>query len=381
VIHDQNKPRRARRTQRQTFLCGLGVLCGFFFVVVRAAQPAAIRFVFTSDAHYGVTRSHFRGHDHVDARVVNAAMVEAINQLGPLDFVVQGGDLANREEATEQGPIQNAATSWTQFSHDYIDGLRATTADGRKAPLYVVPGNHEVSNALGFYKPMRPPIDKTALVEIYNRMMTPRHPKTTSTYDYRGDRVLYSHTLGGIHFVFITIWPDSIVRAWLENDLRHVDRSTPVVLFAHDQPDAQAKHFTNPNGAHDINAVDKFENLLEERLADGTTIESPTTIEQRDLERFLERHRNITAYFHGNSNWNEFYDWTGPSHALTLHTFRVDSPMKGAVSGDDETRLSFQVADIEPSTRMLTVRECLWNVNPARPSLTWGESKTVPLAR
>jgi hypothetical protein len=30
---------------------------------------------------------------------------------------------------------------------------------------------------------------------------------------------------------------------------------------------------------------------------------------------------------------------------------------------------------------MLTVRECLWNVDPARPSLTWGESKTVPLAR
>ncbi len=128
--------------------------------------------------------------------------------------------------------------------------------------------------------------------------------------------MLYSHTLGGVHFVFITIWPDSIVRAWLENDLRHVDRATPVVLFAHDQPEAQAKHFTNPNGSHDINAVDKFENLLAERLADGATIESPTTIEQRDLERFLERHRNITAYFHGNSNWNEFYDWAGPSHTL-----------------------------------------------------------------
>ena len=367
--------------QSRTFLCGLGVLCGFFFVVVRAAPPAAVRFVFTSDAHYGVTRSHFRGHDRVDAHVVNAALVEAINQLGPLDFVAQGGDIANREEVTELGPIQSAATSWAQFSHDYIDGLRVTTTGGGKAPLYVVPGNHEVSNALGFYKPMRPLVDKTALVEIYNRMMTPRQPKTTSTYDYRSDRVLYSHTLGGIHFVFMTIWPDSIARAWLENDLGHVDRSTPVVVFAHDQPEAQAKHFTNPNGAHDINATDKFENLLAERLADGTTIESPTTIEQRDLERFLERHRNITAYFHGNSNWNEFYDWTGPSHTLLLHTFRVDSPMKGAVSADDETRLSFHVAEIEPSTRMLTVRECLWNRDPARPSLAWGESKTVSLAR
>ena len=61
------------------------------------------------------------------------------------------------------------------------------------------------------------------------------------------------------------------------------------------------------------------------RVADRTKVESPRTIEQRDRERFLERHRNITAYFHGNSNWNEFYDRTGPSHTLTLHTFRVDS--------------------------------------------------------
>ena len=104
---------------------------------------------------------------------------------------------------------------------------------------------------------------------------------------------------------------------------------------------------------------------------------------QRDVgRRGVMRHRNITAYFHGNSNWNEFYDWTGPSHALTLHTFRVDSPMKGAVSGDDETRLSFQVADIEPSTRMLTVRECLWNADPSHPTapLAWGGSTTVALA-
>jgi hypothetical protein len=346
-----------------------------------SSAPASIRFVFTSDAHYGITRPHFRGRDNVDAQVVNRAMVEAINRTGPLDFVAEGGDVATREEETESGPIQSAAASWAQFQHDYIEGLTVTTSAGRRTPLYIVPGNHEVSNAIGFYKPMQPPIDKTPLIEIYNRMMTPRHPKTASTYNYRGDRVLYSHTLGGIHFVFITIWPDSIVRVWLDNDLRQVDRSTPVVLFAHDQPEAQAKHFTNPNGAHDINAADKFEDLLEERLADGTTIESPTIIEQRELERFLERHRNITAYFHGNSNWNEFYDWTGPSHTLTLHTFRVDSPMKGAVSGDDETRLSFQVADIESSSRMLTVRECLWNVDPARPSLTWGESKTVPLAR
>jgi hypothetical protein len=376
----QKKPRRAHRAQSTSFLCALGALCGFFFVIA-SAQPRTIRFVFTSDAHYGLTRPYFRGHENVDAPIVNRALVAAINQNGPLDFVVQGGDIATREEETEAGTIQSSAASWAQFEHDYIEGLTATTPRGRRAPLYIVPGNHEVSNAIGFYKPMHPLLDKTALIEIYNRMMTPSRPKTAASYNYASDHVLYSHTIGGVHFVFITIWPDSTVRAWLENDLKHVDRSTPVVVFAHDQPEAQAKHFSNPNGAHDINAVDKFENLLAERLADGPTIEAPTVAEQREFERFLERHSNITAYFHGNSNWNEFYDWNGPNHSVVLHTFRVDSPMKGAVSADDETRLSFQVGSIDTATQMLTVRECLWNVDPARPSLTWGETKTVTLAR
>ena len=364
-------------------LCGLGVLCGFFWIIIPVAQPRTIRFVFTSDAHYGIARRHFRGHDNVNAQVVNAALVAAINRVVPLDFVAEGGDLANREEEIDGGAIQSSAISWSQFSHDYVDGLTVPTAAGRKAPLYIVPGNHEASNAIGFYKPMRPLIDKTALVEIYNRMMTPRRPKTTSTYDYKADRVLYSHTLGGVHFVFITIWPDSIARAWLEHDLARVDRQTPVVVFTHDQPEAQAKHFSNPNGAHDINATDQFENLLAERLSDGSTIEAPTLAEQRELERFLERHPNITAYFHGNSNWNEFYDWNGPLHTVALHAFRVDSPMKGAVSADDETRLSFHVATIDTMTRMLTVRECLWNQSPGDPSapITWGESRTVSLSR
>jgi hypothetical protein len=219
-------------------------------------------------------------------------------------------------------------------------------------------------------------------VEIYNRMMTPRKPRTADTYDYAADRVMYARTLGGVHFVFVTIWPDSVARAWMENDLKQVDRSTPVVIFAHDQPEAQAKHFVNPNGTHDINAADRFENLLADRLADGPTIESPTVAEQRELERFLERHRNVTAYFHGNSNWNEFYRWVGPGHTAALNVFRVDSPMKGAVSESDERRLSFQVATIDTATQQMTVRECLWNASddPAAP-LTWGEAATVSLAR
>ena len=50
---------------------------------VSSAQAPPIRFAFTSDAHYGLTRSTFRGHTDVDAHVVNAALVDAINHVGP----------------------------------------------------------------------------------------------------------------------------------------------------------------------------------------------------------------------------------------------------------------------------------------------------------
>ena len=293
----------------------------------------SISFVFTSDAHYGLTRIALPRPRSGRRRTWSTSpWWTPINRVGPLDFVAQGGDLANREEETEAGPIQSATVSWTQFQADYVDGLTTRNSAGRKAPLYIVPGNHEVSNAIGFYKPMRPIVDKTALVEIYNRMMVPPRQRTTATYDYRRDRVMYSHTVGGVHFVFITIWPDSIVRAWLERDLARVDRrrrwSSSRTISRRRRPSTSRI----PTALHDINPTDQFENLLAERLADGPTIAAPTIIEQREFERFLEHHSNITAYFHGNSNWNEFYDWNGPLHTVALHTFRVDSPMKGAVS-------------------------------------------------
>jgi hypothetical protein len=162
-----------------------------------------------------------------------------------------------------------------------------------------------------------------------------------------------------------------------------VPASTPVVLFAHDQPDSEARHFRNPNGAHDINSVDGFENLLADELADGTRSDMPAVVEQRAFEAFARRHPNLVAYFHGNSNWNQFYDWTGPDHTAALHVFRVDSPMKGAVSAADETRLSFQMAIIDPAAGRMTVRECLWNASPAAASatVTWGAKTTVSLRR
>ncbi len=356
------------------------------------AQPARIQFVFTSDIHYGITRSAFRGNSDVDSQVVNRALVAQINRVpeaafpndggngadqlvGSFDFMAIGGDVANREEVTETNTIQSAAKSWSQFRTDYIDGLRLHERDGARTPLYVVPGNHDVSNAIGSYKPMKPAIDKTSLTEIYNLMLRPPTLKTIDSFDYPRDKMLVAHDIGGMHFVFITLWPDSSVQTWMENDLKNVGAVTPVIVFAHDPPEGDPKHFINPRGKHDMNKADQYENLLSDQFTDMVT-------EQRSLEEFLLKHANITAYFHGHNNWNQFYDWTGPDHTVALHSFRADSPMKGRFSGTDEKKLSYQIATIDTAARTMTVREVLWNADPKDPNspVTWGASTTVALS-
>jgi hypothetical protein len=368
--------------------------------VATSVPPAAdsLQFIFTSDAHYGLRRAHFRGRTDVPADVVNQALVDAINRVptsllpadgglgaghvvGGINFLAHGGDIANREERLDTGTIQPAAVSWAAFVRDYDHGLTLRDASGARTPLYAVPGNHDASNALGFHHPMEPATDATPMQALFERYMTTGAPDSAEPYRYTTGKVRYARDIGGIHFVFLTIWPDSETRAWLETDLAKIAASTPVVIVTHDQPDTEAKHFTNPNGAHDINSHDLFENLLSDQLADGATVDTPPVLEQAALEAFVGRHRNITAYFHGNSNWNQFYDWVGPHHTVALHTFRVDSPMKGALSAVDEACLSFQVVMIDPVARLMTVRECLWNTEPLASThpLVWGSSTTVAL--
>ena len=79
-----------------------------------------------------------------------------------------------------------------------------------------------------------------------------------------------------------------------------------MLLFTHDQPDIEAKHLINPNGSGDINAKDKFENLVSDVSSVQKAKEIPVK-EHRELAAFLKKHPSIVAYFHGNENYNEFY--------------------------------------------------------------------------
>lgn len=372
------------------------IVAGCLFCPVTATGQI-VQIVFTSDAHYGITRQQFRSDTNVTGHVVNAALVKAINTLpammmpadnginagnavGGIDYVIEGGDIANRMEI----PIQSAATSWSQFETDYIKSLIVKGSDRKPAILLIVPGNHDISNAIGFTKPMNPLTDPTSMVKIYNLMVKPSVPLTNATYNYATDKVNYSRNIRGIHFQFITLWPDSAERIWMQKDLDTVASNTPVIIFTHDEPTCEPKHFTNPLPPYNMTAKNKFQNLLSEHYKEGDVAakeENATNIEQRGFVKLLKAHPNIMAYFHGNSNWNEFYTYTGPDHDIALKTFRVDSPMKGEYSSKDEKLLSFQLISLDPSAKKLTVRECLWNTQPTslNNKIVFGKTETITL--
>ncbi len=370
------------------------VACSDNSTTPTTTTPSIIQFVYTSDGHYGITRASFQGGTNVDANIVHAALIAKINSVsgltlpsdngvqagkvvGGIDYLINTGDMANREEAG----IQSATASWGQFSAHYINGITLKNSSNSKTGLLLLPGNHDVSNAIGYYKTMSPLTDNGSMVGIYNYMMNPATPKTAATYNYSTDKIHYSKDIQGVHFVFVNMWPDSAERVWIESDLKTVSTSTPVILFTHDQPNVETKHFTNPNGTKNINSTDKFENLLAETFKDGAKTSDPSSIEQKGFVAFLKAHTNIKAYFHGNDNENKFYDYKGPDGDIALKTFQVDSPMKGNFSSTDETKLSFQLITIDYKAMTMTVRECLWNTTPSAPTtpISFGSNITISL--
>ena len=368
---------------------------GLWFVFIANSlfgQTHTLQFIFCSDVHLGLTKPVFRNKTNVSSAAVNAAMVEKMNTLplatlpadggvsagekvGGIEAVIITGDLCNRQEPD----AQSASASWAQFTEDYIGKLKIVNKAGARTRLLLTPGNHDISNAVGFHRPMQPLVDNASMVGMYNLMMQPSVPVTATTFDSQRDKIHYSVNMGGIHLVFVSGWPDSSERVWMQQDLQKVSSTMPVFLFTHSFPDVEARFFQNPNGDHSINSNDKFENLVEEKFKDGLSVTDNTIIEQRNFVAFLQAHPNIKAYFHGHTNFAEFYDWEGPDKNIKLPCFRADSPMKGKLSAKDESKVSFNVVSIDKDTKKMTVRECLWNAHPNEPlqNLEWGEKRTI----
>ena len=106
-------PARVRTSRPPSVGLALALAASFLTSAALPGQSEVVQFVFTSDAHYGLTRMRFRGRLNVDAHTVNAAMIAKINTLpgssfpkdgglragetiGAVDFVAEGGDVANR---------------------------------------------------------------------------------------------------------------------------------------------------------------------------------------------------------------------------------------------------------------------------------------------
>jgi hypothetical protein len=158
----------------------------------------------------------------------------------------------------------------------------------------------------------------------------------------------------------------------MEKDLKNIAKTTPVLLFAHSIPDVEPRFFQNPNGLHDINDEDKFENLVPENYKDGNDVKGETITEQNGFADFINKHNNIKVYFHGHENWTDYYQYTGPNNKINLTCIRTDSPMKGRISLKDEKKLAFEIVSINTNTGSLTVKEVLWNANQNSSEVKWG---------
>ncbi|MEI6087277.1 MAG: metallophosphoesterase [Bacteroidota bacterium] len=356
------------------------------------AQQKTLQLIWTSDTHFGLTKPVFRNDSNVSAANVNAAMVAQMNKIpitylpkdngssageliGSVEAVIVTGDICNRQEVG----VQTASISWSQFEVNFISKLHLMKKDGSKSDLLLTPGNHDISNAIGFHRPMEPLMDNSSLVGIYNLMMHPSTPINTSNFSFERDKIHYSQNIGGVHFIFVSAWPDSSERVWIEHDLKLIPESMPSFIFTHSDPNTEARFFRNPNGDHSINPNDKFENLVVEIFKDGQSVKDSTKIEQRGLVSFFQSHKNIKAYFHGHTNYAEYYDWVGPDQNIHLPCFRSDSPMKGRYSSKDQTKLSFNIISIDTEKKELTVRECFWNAHPLETTqdLEWGMTHTI----
>ncbi|HIJ95890.1 MAG TPA: hypothetical protein HPP94_09175 [Desulfuromonadales bacterium] len=411
---------------------------------IQATAPAtAATMLYTSDAHYGIKRAAayaFNGYSN--AQQVNSAMVSVMNTMptvvlpadggvnagaviNKVDYVVEGGDIANRMQSDPKNGystyVQSAYDSWKQFEAGYINTL--------KFPMLMLPGNHDVSNAVGYTKTMSRDggittaasgtftnLDGSVMAFIYNMFVkagtfntstknAAQDSYSNTTYQTAANKIYYSKDIAGVHFMFISMWPDLDAQAWMEADLAKISSSTPAIIFTHDEPTTEGKHLTDKAGPTIF--ANKFENLLVNvseydtvalgTTADGvaaTTVSVPfhtqgnmsTRAAQRTFVRFLQRHKNIVAYFHGNTNFNEFYTYTGPDNLVSLPVFRVDSPMKGYYTGQDDATvaptpgvfdtnlLSYQVISIDTVASKMTVREYFWKTK------AWGASSTISLA-
>lgn len=85
-----------------------------------------------------------------------------------LIFSLKPAILPTARNALLKKSIRSASISWDQFKAGYIDGMQIEDRNRNKSPLYILPGNHDVTNAIGFYNPMVPATDAASMAGEFN---------------------------------------------------------------------------------------------------------------------------------------------------------------------------------------------------------------------
>ena len=173
------------------------------FALAPSAPGRAFTFMHASDTHIS------------DRTVARTRRLRALaDSIGP-DFVLVTGDL-----------IRDALRVGETEARGYYD-LFAAERKLFRAPVFTVPGNHEVFG-----------------IETHLSRVDPAHPLFGRAMyrDYFGPDY-YSFTRGGVHFVALNtvdiagLWyyghVDSLQLAWLRRDLAAIPADMPVVTFNH----------------------------------------------------------------------------------------------------------------------------------------------------
>ncbi len=411
----QNLSTRLVPSHHRWLVRGLGMIAlGLGGIGGVAQLPGAdVQFIILSDVHFGYIRKSPVPHTGTttDALTINGYLLTSLNAVsgmtfpsdggvgagttvGPIDMIAVTGDMANRNESgdgigTESAnQVQSDAASWAQFTSVYLTGVTLQNKAGAQPPFLLSPGNHDISNAIGQRYIIPANIDDTSMRQMLS-VATGSPPLAAGTIDQAYftatnasgafiNKPNYSLNIGGVHFISISAWPDTGSRKWIDADLAAVPLTTPVMIFTHCYPDADPTLLSPPLTTSPYStvagppttagAVNDNEAVISD-VIDQSEYASDTSsnVEQAAMTTWIKTHPNIVAYFHGHTNYNEMYEYNGPNKDIALNCFRIDSPMKGALSATSgkESLLSFDIATLDTTTGRMTVREIRWYPTPA----------------
>lgn len=176
---------------------------GFAFPLAPAPAPADFVFIHASDTHISA------------ASLPRTQRLRAIVDSVKPAFVVITGDL-----------VRDALRVGEAEATGYYDLFRSER-DKFSAPVWTVPGNHEIFG-----------------IERHRSLVSPEHPLyARGMYHHYFGPDYYSFTYGGVHFVGLNtvdiddLWyyghVDSTQVEWLTRDLAAVPANVPVVTFNH----------------------------------------------------------------------------------------------------------------------------------------------------